>query len=366
MPVVVSGREAVLRILPRLRILADVCGQPELASSLEHFLDRRYVGSKSPHLLLFTPSDQPQHVSTTIAGAVLVYQYRFLGMPLRIFLTEDVHGERNVLAPSAMRSSFALRAATYLMQHRKAHVAIVSVRDGAFLPSPPGNGARPGQRWAISQRTGQRYLLLGSTYEETLATLGPDTRRNFRRSLRKAQLDLGCVFVPRAEISLPQFLALDAVCDYPVTVDIANWRFRTAHAAGAVIAGLRAADGTWLSLVGGRRLHGTFAIDWQMNRTSFRAYSPSTVMRACLIQQEHELGTRQLLFEGGTPHAMSASLRKDSVTDLIAVSGSLPFRLMQRHVAHRLPTYNFLRQTMQQRLDWHTGMTTAPELKTPL
>ena len=358
LPAVVSGREAILSMQTHLRVFAEACGQPELAASLAHFLDPHYVGQKTPHLLLFG-GDRAR----TISGAVLVYQYRLAGLPLRIFLTEDVHGERNILAPAAVRSQLAVQAATYLMQDWRAHIAILSLRDGEFNMPPALAAATTRQQWACGTRTGQRYLEFASTYDETLASLGNDTRRNFRRAVRKAERDLGCNFVPRVEISFRDFLALDARCDYPVSPAVAQWRYRSAHAGpDTVIAGLRSNDGRWISLVGGRRSHGTLAIDWQMNPTELRPYSPSTVMRAHLLQYEHALGTSRVLFEGGTPHTMAGSLRTDTVTDLVAVSGSVSSQVLRRYIAPRLPTYNFLRQTLQQSLDWYAGMATAREV----
>src|ERR1035438_4053551 len=84
-----------------------------------------------------------------------------------------------------------------------------------------------------------------------------------------------------------------------------------------VFCGVRAADGRWLSLVGGRRRPGAVALDWQMNLAGLQRYSLCTAMRAFLLEYEIAQGTRRVFFEGGTPHSMRHSFACTDVVDII-------------------------------------------------
>lgn len=348
----VSGRDDILKALPRLQALAERSGQAALPDDMAHFLDKHYVGAKSPHLLMFPPGR-----GESVTGAVLMHQYRLAGLPLRLFVTEDVDGERNVLSAPDLRSHMAMQAVSYLMRMRRAHLALVSLKDGDFAATVPAEQTR--RMWANMTRTSRRYLVMGADNEDTLAHLGAHTRRNLRSAARKAERELGCVFHPQAELSREDFLQWNLRSAYPVSNEIARWRYGCTKSADAVTLGVRTRDGRWLSLLGGRRSHGTLAVDWQMNAKELHAYSPSTVLRTHMIRHEHELGTTQIRFEGGTPHTMSESLRADAVTDLVAVSGQLTLRILQQKIAPRLPQYNVLRRTLEQELHWHPQMGAA-------
>ena len=123
---------------------------------------------------------------------------------------------------------------------------------------------------------------------------------------------------------------------------------------GGVLAGVRSGDGDWISMVGGRRSHGTFAIDWQMNRSDLRRISPATLLRGFLMEHEVALGTSGLLFEGGTPHSMQNAFQPESVVDLVASAPSLPATLLRRIAGHMRHPENFLMQILADKtLQWH-------------
>jgi len=275
-----SGRQAIQQQLPALIDLGRRSRPPGAAEYLPYFLGQPYTGGKIPHLLLFyappNPSE-PARGTGTLIGAVLVHEYRRFHTSLGLFVTEDYGGERNIIAAQELQSDLALHAAEYLLRSH-AHLVLISLRDGVFRAAGTGKslcGAGSG-RWlhTSSSRTLKRRLLLARDYDGTLATLGAHTRRNLRAYRRRAEAALGCSFVPCAEISETEFLALNGVCAYPTPEFVASWRYRTARSQpGGVFSGLRAQDGRWLSLLGGRRAGDTLSIDWQLNRVEFESLS---------------------------------------------------------------------------------------------
>jgi hypothetical protein len=165
--------------------------------------------------------------------------------------------------------------------------------------------------------------VLADTLDQTLAALGRHTRRNFRAYRRRAEADLGAEFVAHVEMSLEEFLEVNRRSTNPAPESLTEWRYgfhgRTTPEDGTMFAGIRAADGRWLSLIGGRRHGSTTEIDWQMNLAGLPRYSLSTVMRAYLLDHEIALGTRRLMFPGGTPHPMRNALGSSRITDIVAV-----------------------------------------------
>ena len=343
-PRVLTGREAILRAQPQLQQLAKACGQAGSADYIDYFLTQPYTGRKTPHLLLFHTSGSTDGAAM-LEGAVLVHEYRMLGMRSGVFVTEDTSGERNILGPLEARSALAVRAATFLLRQRRAHVAVLSLADGSFHPPPDLQDAQ--EHWGCRQRTLLRRLPLMSTYQATLDTLGAHTRRNFRLFRRRAISTHACTFVPEVALSEAEFIALNSRCDYPVPHRVARWRYRSVHAAqGGVLAGVRASNGDWISMVGGRRYHGTFAVDWQMNRSDFARISPATLMRGYLMEHEAMRGTASLLFQGGTPHSMQSAFRRERVADLVGSATTLTARVL-RQVARRIGrAENFLLETL--------------------
>lgn len=343
---VIVGTPAIEQIQPALVRLAERCEQPGAADYVQFFLTQPYTGGKIPTLLLFTTMEQGTSEGLQLLGAVLVHQYQRWGMPFGIFVSEDSGGERNVIAPPSRRSEIAAAAVAYLLKKKKAKLVVLSTGAHSTL-----NDAMDAHcsfaTWTLVQRELRRYLPLRATYEETIGAMGQHTRRNFRLYRRRAELELGCGFHANAYINEADFLMLNNACDYPVPLRVAKWRYRSVHAApGGVFAGVQANDGRWLSILGGRRSHGTLAIDWQMNRTDSSRFSPGTVMRAYVMEHEIDCGTRRILFEGGTPHSMNSAFVIEHVTDIIGASKAWPSVLLWRYALQCLPPGNCLKQTL--------------------
>jgi hypothetical protein len=353
----IRGHANVLAFHETLSDLAERCGQSGVMDHLPFFLSACRFGAKIPHLgakiphLLLLPDSGGE-----LQAAVLLYEYGIGRLSSGIFVPADHCGERTVLAPEPLRSLFAWQAAQYLLQGG-AHLVFLALRNGDFprVDSGVSPGLRPSSRtYATRRRIVLRTLRIASTFDATIAGMGPDTRRNLRRYSRRAESEFGAVFVPEVYLSESEFLAFNRRCLYPFLPWVVRWRIREARKLpGSVFAGLRAKDGRWLSMIGGRRRKGTTYIDWQMNLKDFPAFSIGTAMRAYLLEHEIACGTQLLTFEDGTSHPMNRAFVPENVTDLLLARRSLSPNIL-RKVAARIPLWNVLADTiLSDTLIWH-------------
>jgi hypothetical protein len=114
-----------------------------------------------------------------------------------------------------------------------------------------------------------------------------------------------------------------------------------------MFAGVKARDGTWLSMVGGRRHEGVTEIEWQMNRAGLPRYSLSTVMRSYLLEHEVAQGTGKIMFQGGTTHSMRNALIGSNVLDILIVRRSPLARLVRQLAKRFFPESNFLGKVLR-------------------
>jgi hypothetical protein len=178
-------------------------------------------------------------------------------------------------------------------------------------------------RWVWRQREMPDYLLLEKTFDGTLAKVGTRTRRNMRYYRKRAEAELGCVFLPDVRIGKREFLDFNRECMYAVPGKVASWRYQSLeNLETPLFMGIKDRGGRWLSLLGGRRHHGGTEILWQMNRSGLSPYSLSIVMRSYFMEHEIAHGMRKLYMEGGTAHPMRFSFVTDKVTDLVVVRRS--------------------------------------------
>ena len=348
------GLEAVLRLQPRLAALAARSGQLGAVDYLEYFLTGPYVGEKTPCLFLVHADSQdsrsPRESATqALFGAVLLFEYRVRGLRTGIYITDDDGGERTVLGPPGDRARIAAHLVTWLLESGARLLLLSLQAESTALQSAMQSAQARSHLWATRRRELRSYLPLLPTYDETLARMGKHTRRNLRAFHRRAESELSAIFVESPELTEEQFLVLNRRCSYPVPEAVASWRYRTVNSleGGFTVALHSATSGGWLSLLGGRRHHGTTEIGWQMNRADLEAYSLGTAMRSSLIEHEVARGTRQLFFEGGTPHSMQSAFLPTPVLDLMVSSSSPASALLRRVAPHFLPEKNFLREMLR-------------------
>jgi len=353
---ILRGRPAVAAMR---RMLTDLCrrtGQTGAMDALELFLGTPSALKKQPNLLLVGLRGGVEPIVATaddVAGAVLVYQYRIAGFGTRVFATDDLNGERTVIAPAGLRAQVAQLACRALMESG-ATTALISFEGGPEATQRPLAEAGVACRIATRLRSVPRHLPLAGTFDSTLATLGDDTRRNLRRYRRRLERDFGARFVANVEMGRDEFLAMNRASTHPLDEAIAAWQYNVmAEVAGPVFCGVRAADGRWLSVLGGRRRPGLIEIDWQMNLAGLPRYSLSTAMRSFLLEHEISRGTKRLTFVGGTPHSMRHSFARVDAVDVIVQRRSVAAWLLRRLSRWIFPAKNFLGQALRDKgLRW--------------
>jgi len=355
---VLRGRASLVAMLPMLAELSRRTGQTSAMDSIEYLLGAPTMLGKTPYLVLVGTRpgvDGLRAAAQDVQGAVLLHEYQIAGRGARVFATHDFTGQRTVFAPPELRTLVAETAGRALAE-QGAWMTMISVEvamEAGRLPLLSA-GPRPGCRMAARIRRVPRDLLIGTTLEATMATLGRNTRRNFRRYRQRLEADLGASFVPRVEISREEFLAMNRASTNPAPDEDAAWRYEcTASLPGTMFAGVKSDDGRWLSMIGGRRYDGITEIEWQMNRGGLPRYSLSTVMRSYLLEHEVTLGTAKLMFQGGTPHSMRHSLAGSEVLDILVVRRSPLAWLLWRLARWIFPKTNFLGQVLQDEgLSW--------------
>jgi hypothetical protein len=302
---------------------------------IRYFLAKPGTLTRVPHLLLVSKGrvlDLVRLTADDLLGAVLLYRYMLLGCGIGTFSTNDRSGRGGLVAPAALRSAVAEMVSRSLMA-RGALTVLISFRDGcpALIKSDLSertsfNGAAikdKSTRWAWRERETPDYLPLDKTFEGTLASLGPRTRRNMRYYRKRAETELGCVFLPEVQISKEEFLGFNRECMYARPDKVASWRYDSLKNIGRpLFMGIKDRDGRWLSLLGGRRTRAGTEILWQMNRGGLSPYSLSIVMRSYFMEYEIAHGMTKLYLEGGTGHPMRLSFVNDKVTDLVVVRRS--------------------------------------------
>jgi len=337
---VVRGDDSILRLQRVLDDLCARCGQPGVMDDIRYFLAKPGTLKRVPHLLLVSKArslDLERLTADDLLGAVLLYRYMLLGFGIGTFSTNDRSGRGGLVAPAALRSAVAEAASRSLMA-RGALTVLISFRDeGAGNEGSGGVQANSSEgrssngftiedklaRWAWRERETPDYLPLEKTFEATISKLGTRTRRNMRYYRKRAETELGCVFLPAAEISKREFLDFNRECMYARPDKVASWRYDSLKNIGTpLFMGIKDGQGRWLSLLGGRRTRAGTEILWQMNRAGKSHYSLSIVMRSYFMEHEIAHGMTKLYMEGGTSHPMRFSFVNDKVTDLVVVRRS--------------------------------------------
>jgi hypothetical protein len=331
---IVRGCDSILRLQQVLADLSVRCGQPGVMDDVSYFLSKPGTLKRVPHLLLFSKGpvlDLERVTADDLLGAVLLYRYMVLGCGIGMFSTNDRSGRGTLVAPAALRSTMAEMAIRSLMD-RGVLAVLISFRNGDTAnnggsdKSQPFGGSTTNEktaRWVWRERETPDYLQMGETFDATLAKIGTRTRRNMRYYRKRAEAELGCVFLPTVQIGKREFLDFNHECMYAVPAKVASWRYESLkNIETPLFMGIKDRSGRWLSLIGGRRHHDGTEILWQMNRSGLSAYSLSIVMRSYFMEHEIGHGMTKLYMEGGIAHPMRFSFVNDKVTDLVVVRRS--------------------------------------------
>jgi hypothetical protein len=352
---VLRGRAEILRLRSVLGALSDFCGQAGATDYLEYFLTAAENLKKTPYLVLMaTRSDVAVFDlrAVDLWGAVLVYEYRVLGLRSSLFTASDYNGSRAVIAPPKLRRQVSAAVCRYLMDHG-AQVVLLNLEPGSpescqkcFEGAMAGNAKR---WWGTQRREVGATIALQENLDVTLARMGRHTRRNMRYYRRKAEAELRCSFTPdvRSMLTMAQLTELNHASTHPVPHSTLERRYKTTSSMeGFFCVGLSQADGQWISLLGGRRHHRVTEVDWQMNRNGLAKYSVGTVIRSYLMEHEIAIGMEKLFFEGGTPHSMRHSFLSEEAMDIVVMNRSLSVFLLRSFARWLHPEKNFLLQTL--------------------
>ncbi len=343
-----TGTRSILAQQSLLQSLAERCGQAGEMDQLPYHLSaaralssaaslRRRARAKLPHLLLFeTRGGEP-------SAAVLLCEYLAGFLPSRLVVSLDFTGQRTVIAPAHLRAAVAAAAADFLLK-RGALVSLVSVGGSGLADAL--HRCR-GYNQAVLDRPIQQLWELGRDFDDTLSRLGKHTRRNFRLYLRTLGAAGEAAFVPDATVTEPEFQLLNRHCTHRVSDAVLRWRCLAAREfPDTRLAGLRAADGRWLSLAGLRSRNALTDLDWQMNLPDIQGISLVTALRAYLLRDELARGTRFLRFDGGTSHAMQSSFQVQPVSHLLLTQARLTSGLLRAIVERILTPENPLRKVI--------------------
>jgi hypothetical protein len=338
-----------------LKGLAHRCGQSGAMDDLDFFLSRPQLRKKTPSLVSLSRNEEMEDPD----AVALLYEHHIAGHGIGIFATDDTTGRRTLVSKPSQRMFFALAACRRLLKQGAQCILISFRHEEASIDAALGElleGAEYSCRWSSRERQILGYLPFEATVDATLARMGSRTRNHLRYYRRRAENQLGCVFVPEAKISRDDFIALNRISAYPVSDEAAGWRYDALpYMKSPLLCGTRDRDGRWLSLLGGRYYDCNFEMHWQMNRADMPAYSLATVMRAFHLEHEVLRGTRRMYVEGGTSHSMSHAFVPEKSTDLIVMRQSPIARIIPGLVKRFLPPENMLLQVLEDEgMPWHT------------
>ena len=337
----VTGREKVLRLSHKLIEFSARCDQPGAMHDIAYFLAKPGALPRIPHLLLVSNGPELNVKNPNLddlIGVLLIFEQSVAGRGLGAFATNDRSG-RNTLVARARDREWVAALASRALLGRGAHLILMSFSAAerlgpAAVVEPPmlevEARGKSVARWARRDRTIPGYLPLSMSFDATLAKIGQRTRSNLRYYRRRAERELGCVFLPHVEISREEMLLFNNECMFAVPAEVAGWRYDALkELSDRILMGIKDREGRWLSILGGRRYLDRSELLWQLNRDGLAANSLSTVMRSYFIEHEIAHGSRRLYIEGGTDHPIGLSFIPENLTDLVVVRRTLAAKAMR-------------------------------------
>jgi len=338
---IVEGPDAILALLPELVPWAERWGQAAEAAELPHHTTLRLLGGRRPLLVLVKDPEQANEAA--LLGAVLVFAYGARVFGNRLISNGDRLGRIGVFGRSEDRVEIAGVAVRALLQQGakliRLSFAVAGSGEGNSEVSPLAAArmqmgmhllqAGDGLAWELRLQWRPSFYALPADPDKAVAGLGWSSRKSLRAARNGSVRDHGASFVANPMLSLAEFMQLNRVSKYPVSSRIARRRFLVAQSEGGFLAGIRAANGDWMAVAGGRRSSDTAIIDWQMNGVVYARYSVSLLMRGYLMRHFSQEGKRRLILEGGTSHRMAKSFVKLPVYALSVRRPELWLRLLE-------------------------------------
>lgn len=309
---------AIKQELDELRARCDQ--QEDVTTDVDYFLSYKDPRNCRPVVLTFRSQSR-------LEAAVFFHQVCFVWVGTGLGCAGDSVGDGLLIAPAYEREAFLRRAIEELISvQKKFHTIRLLVKSSksARLVDFESSGVHS----KLIERTVKHRLELKESYPAMLASFGLRTRRSLRAKRRQLEETLRPNLLPRmaAEEAFQAMCYLRARSSLPSR---SMWYFegrrRILHAhPDAFAMGLRAGDGTWLSVLSGWRRNGTTYVDVQLNHSAFVRESLSAVMRAFLLEHEISLGQKYIVFVGGCSALLERYCNPtESVVDLLVTRHSV-------------------------------------------
>ena len=329
---VFAGRTQAAAVAPAVQAMRRAYDlQADMMTDMDWFLSRTLLWGNTPIVVLVHQGKKP-------VAAVLLYQRRCCGLPTGVVKGGNGSGDGLVVAPPALRTAALQVALAKVLSSLLVHTVLVAARGVDAQGASEAPQLRLDAQWRA--RTVETNLSLDGGFEGFLSRLRPRSRRNYRYFRRRAENELGVVFVPGLsnEEAVQAVEELHGVSMFPVPRHRAL-RLQAAIQAtpGCFAMGVRDGSGRWLSYITGwRSPEGTF-VEWQLNHHEFEAASLSTVMRTYFLEHEALAGMPQVVFVGGSSAALGRYCAPDRCFDIVATRQGFRGRLVKELVTRLRP-----------------------------
>jgi len=297
-------------------------------------LVRRLIKREPILVVVSAPPAENNSTAEDMAGAILVFEYRVLGLRSRFVTTNDRSGKQCFVAMNGAEPAI-LDACIEALCADGANLLLLAIhredgQAGDRLLSQLRHKKVRHRRSAVRERRRKSFMPLLGTVDDTYAQLGRKTRKNLGYYKRLAEKELGATFEEQVQLDLESFLAINRRCMYAVPEDVARWRHAClSDLPSAFMSGVKDRDGNWLSLIGCRRWGTTVEILWQMNIDGYRDLSLAIVARSFLIESEIALGSTRLQIEGGAAHSLYGSFEEENILDFVRMRETLAARMLR-------------------------------------
>jgi hypothetical protein len=277
-------------------------------------------------------------------GAVLLRESIAFGcVPLRYFFASDAASEQFVIAPEGEREE-TLRLCLEALVKRVPSAIFM------LVTGPEHSRVDWGPLMQGTHRDNARYrLYLEDSMDNTLKQFGTRTRRNLRYYMRDL-VNAGATFhgsLTREE-TLMAARELSAHCDYPVSErQLMENLSVIARTPNSFVAGLRAADGEWLSCMMGWRQGKKTSVWYQMNHSEHRNASICTAMRSFFMDHEVRQGqSTELVFVAYTSKVIEGGCMEDPRHFFLLGEKSWRMSLLQMMVERTKPAEHRVRMCL--------------------
>lgn len=289
----------------------------EMTTDMCWFISRTMLWGNDPVVVLLDQDGQ-------LAAAVLFYHRRHRGFPTGVVKGGSRSGDGLVIARPELRIVALQAAMAKVLTLPWVHTVLASLRSAGCPDRATAPQGQVDCAWRV--REVATHLSLEGGFEGFLSRQRPRSRRNYRYFRRRAEKELGIVFIP----SLTQVEAVQAVeALHGVSMlPVPHARAVRLEAAirgtpGYFAMGVRDRAGQWLSYMSGwRQPDGTY-VEWQLNHRQFEATSLSTVMRTYFLEHEASRGVPKVVFVGGTSLALGRYCTPSQCYDALAIRGGL-------------------------------------------